>query len=210
MSGEGPGSGLIWAIEAMLGGLSGILNRYDPKRKKGILKQVRFELPENDEVSVTYDTPDGSSTQESLYAVDIWRDFHHHGRHWLVAQEFGIESFEEYWYLLLGDDDVTREPLPVDIKVTPLFDCNRTLKQILVSFRYLRNGKLSQEFKEMSLRVPEVKDWQSKQAWMRQTAHIRCKHGNDFSIKIGDLEDFEYEAFIRAVGHVMDRLQVDT
>ncbi|KAL8979223.1 MAG: hypothetical protein Q9205_005393 [Flavoplaca limonia] len=198
MSGEGPGSGLIWAIEAMLGGLSGILNRYDPKRKKGILKQVRFELPEDDEVSVTYDAPDGSSTQESLYAVDIRWDFHHHGRHWLVAQEFGIESFEEYWYLLLGDDDVTREPLPVDIK------------QIVVSFRYVQNGKLSQEFKEMSLRVPEVKDWQSKQAWMRQTAHIRSKHGNDFSIKIGDLEYFEYEAFIRAVGHVMDRLQVET
>lgn len=209
MSGSGPGSGLIWVIGAMLGSIAGILTPlpYDPKREKGIRKNVKFEVPEDDEVSVTYEAPDGSSTQDRLYSRDVRRDFQNHGRHWLAAQKLDIHTFEEYWNFLLGDLDTGREPMPVDIKVTPLFDRHRMLNRIVISFRYLHNGKLSHEFKEMSLEVPEAKNWHSEQAWRQQTAHIRCKHGNAISVKIGDLGDFEYDTFKRAVHHVRELLR---
>ncbi|KAL8849169.1 MAG: hypothetical protein Q9221_005846 [Calogaya cf. arnoldii] len=186
----------------MVSHITGILNRHDPQKETGIPKKVNFDIPENDEVSVTYKAADGLSTKDRLYARDVRKDFQKHGRHWFTAHKLDIHTFEEYWHFLLRDhraDTADRKPKSVYITVDPLFDLNKTLNRIVVNFGYLENGKLRHKFKEMSLEVPAAKDWLSKQAWKQQTAQVLCKGGKVFAVKIGDLKDAERDAFMQAI-----------
>ncbi|KAL8993058.1 MAG: hypothetical protein Q9169_006626 [Polycauliona sp. 2 TL-2023] len=157
---EEPSAGLGWIAETIFGGISSILTRHDPKRPKGILKKVRFEVPkDDDEVSVTHEKSNGSSTQSHLSASDARKNYENHGRHWHTAQKIGAESFEEYWHFLSGGNlDAVSEVTPTMVDWKGLFDDQGILDGILVSFYKAYNHNPRQEFKSMFLEVVEARD----------------------------------------------------
>ncbi|KAL8750060.1 MAG: hypothetical protein Q9199_007307 [Rusavskia elegans] len=157
----------------------------------------KVPVPEGAQIKVSCTTTGGVSKHIELRSNDIRRDFRHHGEHWRYAQELGIHDFEDYWWHLLEDLGLNGEQRylfkdsPVELDIKPMVD-HQGSKQVLVSFRY---SECTNPFREIILEVPEDKDMASERLWKQQTAHLRNGHGETVSVKIGDLDDADYEVF---------------